>query len=202
MSKIREPIKKSSIEKKNRIIEKGFELMCDKGYYNVNCIDIAKYAGVSTGIIYQYFENKKAIFLAGVRNYSDEIVLPIVDILNLKDIKTNLKKIVEKIIDNFINSHKISKRAHEQLMAMSHMDDTVSNIFNDREIELTKKIVKLLEENQFNSDNLEEKVHICIGIIDNFCHEVVYHKHELLDYNNMKKEIIKTIEYLLTGGKD
>lgn len=202
MSKIREPIKKSSIEKKNRIIEKGFELMCDKGYYNVNCIDIAKYAGVSTGIIYQYFENKKAIFLAGVRNYSDEIVLPIVDILNLKDIKTNLKEIVEKIIDNFINSHKISKRAHEQLMAMSHMDDTVSNIFNDREIELTKKIVKLLEENQFNSDNLEEKVHICIGIIDNFCHEVVYHKHELLDYNNMKKEIIKTIEYLLTGGKD
>lgn len=202
MSKIREPIKKSSIEKKNRIIEKGFELMCDKGYYNVNCIDIAKYAGVSTGIIYQYFENKKAIFLAGVRNYSDEIVLPIVDILNLKDIKTNLKEIVEKIIDNFINSHKISKRAHEQLMAMSHMDDTVSNIFNDREIELTKKIVKLLEENQFNSDNLEEKVHICIGIIDNFCHEVVYHKHELLDCNNMKKEIIKTIEYLLTGGKD
>ncbi len=202
MSKIREPIKKSSIEKKNRIIEKGFELMCDKGYYNVNCIDIAKYAGVSTGIIYQYFENKKAIFLAGVRNYSDEIILPIIDILNLKDIKTNLKEIVEKIIDNFINSHKISKRAHEQLMAMSHMDDTVSNIFNDREIELTKKIVKLLEENQFNSDNLEEKVHICIGIIDNFCHEVVYHKHELLDYNNMKKEIIKTIEYLLTGGKD
>lgn len=202
MSKIREPIKKSSIEKKNRIIEKGFELMCDKGYYNVNCIDIAKYAGVSTGIIYQYFENKKAIFLAGVRNYSDEIILPIIDILNLKDIKTNLKEIVEKIIDNFINSHKISKRAHEQLMAMSHMDDTVSNIFNDREIELTKKIVKLLEENQFNSDNLEEKVHICIGIIDNFCHEVVYHKHKLLDYNNMKKEIIKTIEYLLTGGKD
>lgn len=202
MSKIREPIKKSSIEKKNRIIEKGFELMCDKGYYNVNCIDIAKYAGVSTGIIYQYFENKKAIFLAGVRNYSDEIILPIVDILNLKAIKTNLKEIVEKIIDNFINSHKISKRAHEQLMAMSHMDDTVSNIFNDREIELTKKIVKLLEENQFNSDNLEEKVHICIGIIDNFCHEVVYHKHKLLDYNNMKKEIIKTIEYLLTGGKD
>ena len=42
MSKIREPIKKSSIEKKNRIIEKGFELMCDKGYYNVNCIDIAR----------------------------------------------------------------------------------------------------------------------------------------------------------------
>ena len=58
MSNIREPIKKSSIEKKNKIIEKGFELMCEQGYHNVNCVDIAKYAEVSTGIIYQYFKNK------------------------------------------------------------------------------------------------------------------------------------------------
>lgn len=30
MGNIREPIKKSSIEKKERIIKKGFELMCEK----------------------------------------------------------------------------------------------------------------------------------------------------------------------------
>ena len=62
MGEIREPIKKSSIEKKNKIIEKGFELICNNGYYNVNCCDIAKYSGVSTGIIYQYFKDKKDIF--------------------------------------------------------------------------------------------------------------------------------------------
>ena len=63
MGQIREPIKKSSIEKKNKIIEKGFELMCTKGYHNVTCVDIAKYAGVSTGIIYQYFKDKRDIFI-------------------------------------------------------------------------------------------------------------------------------------------
>ena len=46
MSNIREPIKKSSIEKKNKIIEKGFELMCEQGYHNLNCADIAKYEEV------------------------------------------------------------------------------------------------------------------------------------------------------------
>ena len=46
MGDIRKPIKQSAIEKKQRIIEKGFELMCEKGYHNVNSIDIAKYAGV------------------------------------------------------------------------------------------------------------------------------------------------------------
>ena len=51
MSEVREPIKKTSIAKKERIIKKGFELMCNKGYHNVSCVDIAKYANVSTGII-------------------------------------------------------------------------------------------------------------------------------------------------------
>ena len=55
MSEVREPIKKSSILKKEKIIEKGFELMCEKGYHNVSSVDIAKYTGVSTGCIYQYF---------------------------------------------------------------------------------------------------------------------------------------------------
>lgn len=47
MGNIREPIKKCSIEKKERIIKKGFELMCEKGYHNVNTVDIAKYSNVS-----------------------------------------------------------------------------------------------------------------------------------------------------------
>ena len=75
MGQIREPIKKSSIEKKNKIIEKGFELMCTKGYHNVTCVDIAKYAGVSTGIIYQYFKDKRDIFIEGVKDYSNKIMI-------------------------------------------------------------------------------------------------------------------------------
>ena len=50
---IRKPIQKRSIEKKEKIIKSGFELICKKGFYNTNTAEIAKYAGVSTGIIYQ-----------------------------------------------------------------------------------------------------------------------------------------------------
>ena len=56
MSEIRIPTQKRSIEKKDKIVEKGFELMCENGYFNTSTNDIAKYAGVSTGIIYQYFK--------------------------------------------------------------------------------------------------------------------------------------------------
>lgn len=76
ISEIREPIKKSSIEKKEKIIKKGFELMCDKGYHNVSCVDIAKYVSVSTGIIYQYFKDKRDIFIAGTKEYVNNIMFP------------------------------------------------------------------------------------------------------------------------------
>ena len=56
----------------------------------------------------------------------------------------------------------------------------------------------LLIENGFSSSNLEEKVHISIGLIDNLCHEIVYHKHSNMDYDKMIEIVINTIIDLLS----
>ena len=40
MSDTRMPTQKRSIEKRNKIIKCGFELMCEKGYYNTNTTEI------------------------------------------------------------------------------------------------------------------------------------------------------------------
>lgn len=198
MGEIRNPIKKSSIEKKNKILEKGFTLMCEKGYHNVNSVDIAKYAGVSTGIIYQYFTDKRDIFIEGVKNYSSNIMFPMIDILdNTKIDKNNLEKILNSMIDSFIDTHKMSKKAHEELIAMSHIDDEINQIFKDNELKMNEKIVNTLKYNNFNVKNLNEKVHIIIVLIDNFCHEIVYHAHKSLNYDEMKKEVINIVLYLL-----
>ncbi len=198
MGEIRNPIKKSSIEKKNKILEKGFTLMCEKGYHNVNSVDIAKYAGVSTGIIYQYFTDKRDIFIEGVKNYSSNIMFPMIDILdNTKIDKNNLEKILNSMIDSFIDTHKMSKKAHEELIAMSHIDDEINQIFKDNELKMNEKIVNTLKYNNFNVKNLNEKVHIIISLIDNFCHEIVYHAHKSLNYDEMKKEVINIVLYLL-----
>jgi AcrR family transcriptional regulator len=198
MSDVRMPTQKRSIEKRNRIIEKGFELMCENGYYNTTIPDIAKNADVSVGIIYQYFNDKKDIFIEGVKDYSNNIMYPMLNILETTQIKINdLKGVIESMIDNFIKTHTISKKAHEELMAMSHLDEDVSNIFNNSELEMTEKIVSLLENNNIHITNAREKVHIAVGLIDNLCHEIVYHKHENIDYNLMKDEVINIIVNIL-----
>lgn len=85
----------------------------EKGYYNTNTLEIANYAGVSTGIIYQYFNDKKDIFIEGVKNYSNNIMYPMLDVLENETIDINrLDKIIERLINKFIKNHTISKKAH------------------------------------------------------------------------------------------
>ena len=194
---IRKPIQKRSIEKKEKIIQSGFELICKKGYYNTNTAEIAKNASVSTGIVYQYFKDKHDIFIEALKKYADNIFYPMLNIPLKEFDKNDLDKIVRNMIENFIKNHKLSQSAHEEIMAMAHSDKDVAFYFHKREIEMTEKIYDLLVENGFNKKNLMEKSHIAIGLIDNLCHEIVYHKHSNLDYNVMINICIYTIVNML-----
>ena len=79
-SDIRKPIQKRSIETKEKILKAGFELICEKGYYNTNTAEIAKSANVSTGIIYQYFKDKHDILIESLQNYGNSIFYPMLKI--------------------------------------------------------------------------------------------------------------------------
>lgn len=195
---IREPIQKRSIEKKQKIIQAGFELICKKGYYNTNTAEIAKAAGVSTGIVYNYFKDKHDILIEGIKIYANDIFYPMLNISQRKFDKNNLDKTLHQMIDTFIENHKLSQSAHEEITAMTHSDKEIANFFHEHEIEMTNTIVDLLVTNGFKITNLAEKVHIAIGLIDNLCHEIVYHKHDSMDYNVMVDLVIKMIMDLIS----
>ena len=202
-AEIRKPIQKRSIEKKEKIIHAGFELICQKGYYNTNTAEIAKVAGVSTGIVYQYFKDKHDILIEGIRLYANSLFYPMLLIAN-ENIKTNINKenfssILRDMINKFIKNHKISKTAHEEIIAMTHSDQEVAQIFHNSEMEMANKVTSILLENGFKSENLSEEVHVAIGMIDNLCHEIVYHKHRELDYEKMINIVAKTITNMLVN---
>ena len=198
MSQTRIPTQKRSIDKRNKIIKNGFILLCENGYFNTTTNDIAKYTGVSTGIIYQYFNDKKEIFIEGIKNYSDNIMFPILELLEQNKIHfNNMKKLLNNMLDIFIEKHTLSKKAHEEMIALSHLDEDIAKIFHEKEITTTNKVVEVLTKNNIIRENQFEKVHIIIGIVENYCHEVVYHKHTKINYKEMKKEVIKIIINIL-----
>lgn len=196
-NEIREPIQKRSIEKKEKIIEAGFELICQKGYYNTNTAEIAKSAGVSTGIVYQYFRDKYDILLEGFKKYSKDIFYPMLNITETEVNKENLEIVLRKMITSFIKTHKLSQSAHEEITAMTHSDKQIAQFFQDHEMYMTQTIANLLIKSGFDEKNILENVHISINLIDDLCHEIVYHKHKELNYDIMIDNVVKIIVNLL-----
>lgn len=101
------------------------------------------------------------------------------------------------MIDEFVKNHKLSKQAHEEITAMIHLDEDVAKFFYKREISSTNSFVNVLVQNNINTEHLYEKVHISLSLIDNLCHEIIYHKHSQIDYEVMTNEVVKTITKLL-----
>lgn len=197
-NEIREPIQKRSIEKKEKIIKYGFDLICKKGYYNTNTAEIAKAAGVSTGIVYNYFKDKHDILLEGLERYANNIFNPMLDFSSNIDInKNNFKDVLREMISSFIQNHKLSQSAHEEITAMTHSDKDVAKFFHKHEMDMTNSMTNLLLKNNFNSQNLAEKVHIAINLIDDLCHEIVYHKHSTMNYDIMINLVIDSIYNLI-----
>ena len=197
-AELRNPVQKRSIETKDKIIEVGFELICNDGYYKTNTAKIAKKAGVSTGIVYQYFKDKRDILLCGLEKYADDIFYPMLNMPNVNFNVNELSNIIKDMIKRFISNHKLSEVAHEEITAMTHSDKDIAFFFYKREMEMTNKMSSILINNGLNISNIKEKVHIGIGLIDNLCHEIVYHKHKELDYNAMTNIIVNEIVNLLT----
>lgn len=194
---VRTPIQKRSIEKREKIIEAGWELISKNGYYNTNTAEIAKKAEVSTGIVYQYFKDKHDILIAGIKKYGDEIFYPMLKLDNTQLNKNNFSEIIKEMINEYIKDHRISKNAHEEIMSMVHTDKEIAEYYYHREMNLTNQMYEIFASNKIETDNLKEKVHIIIGMIDNLCHEIVYHQHKQLDYKAMTDIVIKNISNLI-----
>lgn len=191
---IRKPKQQRAIDKKERIIKAGFELICENGYYCTNTAQIAKKANVSTGIIYQYFKDKYDIFMNALELYGDDIFFPMLKIKKQEFTINNFENIMKNMIKHYIDNHKVSKIAHEEIMSMVHSDTKVAEYYYKRELKMTDYIKDLLINSGVKDNNLYEKVHVMIGMIDNLCHEIIYHKHSKMNYDIMTDIVINNIK--------
>ncbi len=198
---VRKPVQKRAILKKEKIIQAGFDLICQKGYYHTNTREIADKAGVSTGIIYQYFKDKHDIFMEGLSIYGEEIFFPIlkIDFSNLSF--DSFENILRQFILEDIQDHKLSKIAHEEITAMIHSDSDVANYFYQKELEVTEELRQIFLSHHFSDDDLFEKIHVMLSFIDSLCHEIIYHQHENMNYDKMTDIVVKAIIGLFPGIK-
>jgi len=58
--------------RKDNVIESALQVFAEKGYADATMTDIAKHAGVSTPVLYEYFKTKEDLFFAIPEKFMDE----------------------------------------------------------------------------------------------------------------------------------
>lgn len=165
---IREPKQKRAIEKKESLINAAFELFNEKGFYNTNSKEIAKKAGVSTGLFYNYFNDKSDIYLEILTRISDKNYLKIENVLEKLSKEDDRKQVLKSF---FIENIKILSE-----LAFIYKDiETIKKEYEEirKYNDKNKQCVKNLMMNFFskinnkeNMKNLEIKCEVIMTTID------------------------------------
>ncbi len=193
---VREPKQERSIEKKNKIVKAGFELFSMVGYYNTNTAEIAKHAGVSTGIVYGYFKDKRDILLDVLSIYIDGVFNPILEIIDSLTPPIDFDTLIKNVLDKAIALHRDNALIHEALHSMTHSDNIVATKFEELEDDITKKIASKLTSLGIACYNLLEKVHFAMDVVQSYSHEFIYDHHSYINYDVMRDIVEDTIARL------
>lgn len=195
-NEVRQPQQERSIEKKNKIIEAGYQLFSEVGYYGTNTAEIAKRAGVSTGIVYGYFQDKRDILICVLEIYINKVFAPYFKMFEKISLPVNFSEFISKIIDQTIKTHKNNRKIHEVLHALASTDEAVNSQFIALEDQITVKFTDKLLSLGLNIENALEKVHLAMDVIQSFSHEYVFDKHDYLDYIVMKDMVVEMLAKL------
>ncbi len=184
---IRQPQQERSNEKKNKIIEASYKVFAEVGYHSASTPLIAKRAGVSTGIVYSYFTDKRDILLHVLKIYIDDVSKPIEDTIAKVTAPIDYDTAVTKLLSTTIKLHKDNQHLHNTLHALAVSDEDVNAEFLMLEDRITDSIYNKLVSLGENEESLKEKIHLAMNSIQSFAHEYIYDKHKYLDYPSMKK---------------
>lgn len=187
---VREPKQQRSIEKKNKIIEAGYQLFAEVGYFSTNTAEIAKKAGVSTGIVYGYFRDKRDILLEVMEIYIQKVFQPVFQRFESLKAPLDFSAIFSSILDEIIATHNKNASIHQALHSMTHTDELIERRFLELEDEMTKAIAEALERLGYTRPDIFERVHLAINIVQSHAHECVYDKHAYLDYKVLREKVI------------
>ena len=187
MDTIRTPKQQRAIETKNRIIRAGYQLFAQKGYYNTNTAEIAKQAGVSTGIVYGYFHDKRDILVDVLDIYLEQAFAPIFAVLDHFVAPLDFALIIPQVLDAAVAVHRENAAMHETLHALSSSDKVVGDKFMALEEEVTRRMAEALRKAGYDDAALFEKVHWTMDSVQSFAHECVYDQHAYIDYSVLRR---------------
>ncbi len=193
MSSVQKPIQQRSQQTRLKIIQTALSVISEKGYHNVTVDEIAKVAGVSTGIAYRYFRNKKDLLMASLAYAFENIkIIAETDEVTLSQFQS-YEDLLDYALDQFYSIHQKYYAFHEELSGMAHTDKDVRKFYNDVETHAIDELITKCPEEIRQLSHLRERLYLAINIMENYCHIALNDNAHHLDLAFMKAETIQSV---------
>ena len=173
-----------------------------KGYHKTTVDDISAEAGVSTGIAYRYFRNKKDILLSVISYGADNIEsIAHIDKVDVPEEVTDIKQYLEMILKSFEMFHIRYRDIHEEIEGLQHTDEDVRKLYIEITEEKMKDVTAMLSVSLNDDKNIREKAYAAIGIMEQHCHMMMNNELYGLNADVMRDMAITAVLSVLKGAE-
>lgn len=174
-------------EKRSLIMTSALELFANDGYHTTSISRIAKKAGISKGLLYNYFESKEALLIALLDKGFNEMMQyfdPNKDgVLETEEMEYFINKTFDSLVEN-IEFWRFYFRISFQAEVLPIVKEKISAILDS-----TKKMLVAFFEKR-GSNNAEMEAMLFGALIDGVSMNYVFSP-ELIPIEEIKKAIIK-----------
>lgn len=142
----RVPVQERGLETRERLVAAARALFEQKGYHGTNSKEIAAKAGVAIGSFYQYFDDKKPLFLEIISRFYHEVAEEALSVgPGSLDPGGDPRALVSFMVGRLVAAHTIAPGLHREIMAMMYSDAAVRALIHEREEEVVARITALLD---------------------------------------------------------
>lgn len=124
-------------EKKALILDVALELFATEGYHNSTISKISKNAGISKGLIYNYYSGKEELLEAVIRDGFSRMMEMMVPDDGILDTKEEFIELIDKIFDS-VQTDKKYWKLYYSLMFQPGFEALYKKIFSEAMIEYDK----------------------------------------------------------------
>lgn len=188
------PVQKRAVETRNKLLKAAFKMYGKQGYYQTTVDEIAAAAGVSTGIAYRYFKNKKHLLLCTLDHIAENIK-SLSGTENLSAASFADAGAISDAIDKFEQLHRDYYAFHEELEGLRHTDKDVKKLYDDFEKSAMKALADEIKDNA--PGNFAERLKMAVSLIESYCHTVTDSKNDDLDKDFLRNQTIKTVIHIM-----
>ncbi len=188
----RKPKQRRARQTVEAILDAVTRILKREGVGAITTNHIAEVAGVSIGSVYQYFPDKRAIFVALHRRHVEEIDRVIQASL-VEHAASSLDTLVRVLVEAMVNAHTSDPELYELLFTeVPHRADG-TRAFAVRFHGAFRLAIASHSSELKKGRDLDKMVFIVTHMVEALCHGAVLHRSSNLRLTEVKEEIVRAV---------